>query len=778
MELHPGQAVWVPFGAAVAQGVVVELTDRPGVEPTREILGTITERPLLLPHQIALARWISERYLCPLFDAISPMLPPGFEQKLVTYLRPRHDGEGLPALGEHERSVFEFIRARGRVETREVEGRFGKAKAAEATAKLTGLGLVARSREAKSRQVKPKTVPYVRSVVSGEAAEEALTGLRRRRAGKQAGALEYLREAGRAVPIPELTKAVGCSRATVTALEEKGLVSVTEVRVRREPLRGMKVRPVPPPEPTPAQRGAYQRLEEYCGRGTPSVFLLFGVTGSGKTELYIRALEKTVASGRKGICLVPEIALTPQTIERFAARFPGRVAVLHSGLSPGEQFDEWHALRDGQYDVVVGARSALFAPISDVGLIIIDEEHEWAYKQEDASPRYHAREVAIELARLQGAAVILGSATPAVETFYKTQRGEFRLLELPERIGPGSLPRVELVDLRQELRAGNVGLFSRALVSAMRESLGRGEQVVLFLNRRGTATFVQCARCRHVFRCPRCSIALTYHSAEGVLRCHRCHYTMRTPRSCPRCGGGRLRFLGIGTQRVEQELGWLFPGVRALRWDSDAVRTRYGHERFLSSFREHRADVLIGTQMVAKGLDMPEVTLAGVISADMGLNFPDFRAGERTFQLLCQVAGRAGRGAKPGRVIIQTYSPENYAIRAAAGHDYRGFYQREIAYRRRYRYPPFTRLVRLVYVHKNEDACRREAERLRALLEEKGRKEFGHVELIGPLPAFAARVRGRYRWQILLRGGAPTELLEDVALPQGWTVDVDPMGML
>jgi primosomal protein N' (replication factor Y) len=486
--------------------------------------------------------------------------------------------------------------------------------------------------------------------------------------------------------------------------------------------------------------------------------------------------------GKRGICLIPEIALTTQTVERFANRFPGRVAVLHSGLSLGEQFDEWEWLQKGNCDVVVGPRSALFAPQPDLGLIIMDEEHEWTYKQEDKSPRYHARDVALKLAQLSGAAVILGSATPDIESFHKAQLGQYQLVELRERITPqgySPLPQVSIVDMKEELKAGHTGLFSRSLLTAIKKALEQNEQTILFLNRRGTATFVRCSNCGFVFRCPRCSVALTYHSVEKKLTCHRCHYSTPVPQTCPQCPSQRLRFSGIGTQRVEDEVRHLFPKARLLRWDKDVITKRRAHEELLRIFRDHRADILIGTQMIAKGLDLPQVTLAGIISADTGLNFPDFRAGERTFQLLCQVAGRAGRGVKAGNVIIQTYSPENYAIQAAARHDYVRFYDQEIDYRRQFNYPPFSHFIRLVYTHTNNDLCHREAERMgKLILREKESKGIADLNLIGPVPAFASRVRGRYRWQIILRGSDPAQALSEITLPQGWTVDVDPVGVV
>jgi len=587
------------------------------------------------------------------------------------------------------------------------------------------------------------------------------------------------------VPLSKVRQSIGCSASVVKTAVSKGLVELQHIEVKRDPLSYYRLTPSHPLTLTVAQRSALESIKASLlkvppGNTLPSVFLLHGVTGSGKTEIYLQALAEVVKQGKRGIVLVPEIALTPQTIERFASRFPRKVAILHSGLSLGEQYDEWHRIRNGEFDVVIGSRSAIFAPQPDLGLIVIDEEHEWTYKQSDR-PRYHARDAAIKLAELTGAVVILGSATPDVETFYHAQRGDYHLLQLPERVTPregSSLPQVEVVDLRDELKAGNRSLFSRSLSQAIAKAIGSREQVILFLNRRGTATFIQCRHCGFVLRCKRCEVALTYHFAEDMLLCHQCNYRTAVPQICPRCLSRRIKFLGIGTQKLEQETSQAFPQARRLRWDSDVTRGRYSHQEILGKFRAHQADILIGTQMIAKGLDLPRVTLVGVISADTGMNLPDFRAGERTFQLLCQVAGRAGRGSSGGRVIIQTYAPEHYAIQAVAKYDYAAFYNKEINYRRQLRNPPFSRLACLTYSHTNDAVCQREAERMkRLLIQEIDSRGIADLSLIGPAPAFIHRLRGRFRWQIILRGAEPSALLSELPIPQGWTVDIDPVGL-
>jgi primosomal protein N' (replication factor Y) len=495
-------------------------------------------------------------------------------------------------------------------------------------------------------------------------------------------------------------------------------------------------------------------------------------------------MEQVVQQDRQAIFLVPEISLTAQTVERVSARFPGRVAVLHSRLKPREKFNQWWEIRDGKYDAVVGPRSALFAPVPRLGLVVIDEEHEWTYKQEEAPPLYHTRTVALELARLTGAVVVMGSATPDVETYYHAQRGRYQLLELPHRIGGltgenSRLAETSICDMRQELRGGNRSIFSHALAQALTECVQQNQQAILFLNRRGSAPFVQCRECGYVVTCSRCSVSLTYHSARAQLLCHRCNRHSRMPRRCRQCGGGRIRQLGIGTQRVVDEVRELLPEVQVDRWDADASRTSPGPEETMRRLASGETQVLVGTQMVAKGLDVPNVTLVGVILADIGLYLPDFRAGERAFGLLCQVAGRAGRGPAPGRVIIQTYNPEHYSILAAAQQDYLALYQREIKARQQQGNPPFNRLMHLVCRDVNATACQRQASATARLLRERvSAQGLTDVEVIGPAPGIPQRIRGHYRWHVTLRGRNLHRFIEGLRFPTNCTVDIDPAHVL
>jgi primosomal protein N' (replication factor Y) len=647
--------------------------------------------------------------------------------------------------------------------------------------------LITREEKSLGPRVRPKATWLLKLKVSREEAKalQALPkgGLR----GEKARALlALLLEKDGEVGLAEARSLLGPLASATAALERRGLLVRKRVEVWRDPLEG-KTYPVSPPlHLTESQEKAWQALREgIASGGGHRVFLLQGVTGSGKTELYLLALAEVIRRGQGAIVMVPEIALTPQTVERFASRFPGRVAVLHSALSPGEHLDEWRRISSGQVDVVIGSRGAIFAPLPRLGLIVMDEEHEWTYKQEQQPPRYHAREVAIKLAELKGAVLLLGSATPDVASYWRAEEGAYTLLSLPERVGGGPgrsslpLPQVEVVDLRRELREGNRSIFSRSLQRAMATALDKGDQVILFLNRRGSASVVVCRDCGYVVRCRRCDLPLTYHAQEEGLVCHQCNLRRALPERCPECWGQRIRYLGVGTQKVAEEVASLFPGARVLRWDRDVTQRRRAHEAILEKFTKHQADVLIGTQMIAKGLHLPLVTLVGVVNADQGLHLPDFRAGERVFQLLTQVAGRAGRGPRGGRVIIQTYNPHHYALVAASHHDYQAFYQQETAFRRRLGYPPFSHLARLVYSHPNAQACQREAQRLsRRIQEELEALGATDLQIIGPAPCYVSRLRGRYRWQLILRGSQPQELLREIPLPRGWTLDVDPGALL
>jgi primosomal protein N' (replication factor Y) len=559
----------------------------------------------------------------------------------------------------------------------------------------------------------------------------------------------------------ELALAAGTGPGVIDSLVAKGLLRTEAQEVRRDPypLAGGLRESVC----LLSQEQSSALEETACAlAGTaPKVFLLHGITGSGKTEVYLRAIEKNLAIGRQAVVMVPEIALTPQMVSIFKNRFGDRVAVLHSRLSEGERYDEWNRVRCGLAPVVLGARSAVFAPLNNPGLIVLDEEHEPSYKQEDTSPRYHARDVALKLAANNGAVVMLGSATPSLESYSRAlPGGPYVLLNMTSRIGSRPLPAVRIVDMRGEGQSGNAGIFSRELFEGVRDRLDKGEQIILFLNRRGYSTYVVCRDCGQVMKCPHCDISLTYH-ASGHLRCHYCNHVLAALGACPECGSRHVGYFGTGTQKVEEEIRMFFPGAGVLRMDGDTTSRKGSHGEILRAFRDREADILLGTQMVAKGLDLPGVTLVGVINADTSLHMPDFRAAERTFQLITQVAGRAGRGDLGGEVLVQTFSPEHYSIRCAAGHDYNEFFKLEMKMRKTMQYPPFVRLARILITGTDEDQVSAYAGKICEMVEKEA--SGGRVRYMGPAPAPLAKVRDRFRYHIILKGQGGTALRRALA---------------
>ena len=754
-----GQMVQVPFGPRMADGIIFQVTEAPRFSPVRPIEAVDPSGPLLSSVQLDLARWISQHYMTSLFAAAALMLPPGFRNRTRSIISLAEDATpatSVPDSVDHSR------------------GRTEESLAEDVTPAI---------------QV-PDSAAHGRSRTQESLAEDATSQSSDDPQWERVYALlRKHRQARMAEEALRLALGSGAERAIDRFVRRGLLVRSWLWRVPK----GLPGTPGDTPAshpgeaplaPTPHQADALQELQAALAAETGAAFLLRGVTGSGKTEVYLQALARCLEQGRRGIVLVPEISLTPQAIQRYQARFPGRVAVLHSGLSTAEHRRTWWALRHGTYDVVVGPRSALFAPLEHLGLIIIDEEHEWTYKQQDAEPRYHARTVALYLAQLTGSVVVLGSATPDVVSYHRALLGrKLKLLELPDRIGEQAAPRplakVQIVDMRRELKEGNRSIFSRALQQSLLSTISRGQQAILFINRRGAAGIVQCRDCGHLLRCRSCDIPLTYHTAPERLLCHQCNRRSSVPQRCPGCQSQRIRYLGLGTQRVVQELERLLPGLAILRWDRDVATSGHAQESVLDRFERGEAQLLVGTQMVAKGLHITSVTLVGVVLADIGLQLPDFRAPERIFQLLCQVAGRAGRGTEPGTAIVQTYLPEQYAVAAAASQDYPAFYRQEIEFRRIQRLPPFSRLIRLLYAHTNAGRCQREAQRLaRALRHQRDVWGLTEGDLLGPAPAYPARVRGRYRWHLLLRGSDPRLLLDKVEVPSGWTIDVDPVSVL
>jgi len=786
----PGSLVCVPFTSRQVQGVVCSLETETELPRVRDVVELLDPVPVVTQYQLLLARWIVEYYAASISDVLGAMLPPGLGQKTV-YMLESVSREPVGRVTAEQRLVLDRVREAGRIGLDEIRRSLPAVDVDRAVSSLARRGFLARVAELAPPRVRARVERMVAITEAGARPIDELSSLRRAPRRREVLALVATRGP---LPIAEVSRILPRAREAVAALANMGLVSVEERTASRLPVANGRYPPSHPLELAPAQRAAYDAIAHSLRDRAPDIYLLHGVTGSGKTEVYLQAMAEAIRHGRQAIMMVPEISLTPQAVERVAGRFPGRVAVLHSKLSPWERVDEWQRIRHGEVDVVVGPRSALFAPLPNPGLFVVDEEHDASYKQ-DAAPRYNARDAAAVLGRLTGATVVFGSATPDVGTYHAARSGRIRLLELPDRPVWGGesttsrpMPSVEVVDLRQELKSGNRGIFSAPLLEGIERTLHDAHQALLFLNRRGSATMVLCRDCGFVVRCPNCDIPFTYHvsGAAGGLRstsqliCHRCDKRTASPRACPVCRSPRIRYLGIGTQRVEEEVGRIFPKARVLRWDRDVTGGKEAHEQILRRFSRHEADILVGTQMIAKGLDFPLVTLVGVVSADTGLHLPDFRAPERSFQLLTQVAGRAGRASLPSRVIIQTYTPDHYAIQAAREHDYHRFYREEMTFRKAAGYPPFSRLARFVYSAEGESRCRHSAENLRAILEHAIAEEnLQEVQIIGPAPCFAARVKNRYYWQVIVRAGGVRDLhrLLDY-VPAGWAVDVDPMDLL
>lgn len=776
--LQPGQLVAVPYGQRLVEGIIWTLDDDTDldeelIEDVRPIRSLLDQEPALFPHQLALAEWIADYYLTPLASVATMMLPPGLMRRSQTILQlsesdlPGDSNEGSLRL----QALRGLLLQDGEIDLEQLKKLIGPTKTRDLLKELRSDDRFVQDARLAPAKARSRHKRVVELLASTEQIETHLSTL----SEKQVAAIELIQTASTPWSVHSLTKASSLTQSQLQQLVQAQIVHIHEIEVRRDPLQG---RSLPASQPLTLTTDQAQALEKILDRRKPGkVVLLHGITGSGKTEVYLQAFAQILKEGKQGLMLVPEIALTTQAIQRVASRFPGRVAIIHSELGIGERYDEWRRIRNGEVDIVIGSRSALFAPLARLGMIVIDEEHEPAYKQAERRPTYHARLAALQLGQILKIPVVLGSATPSMESTFYAQEGAYELVTLEKRIG-ASLPPVEIVDLRVELQAGHTSILSRRLLESLTQVLEQKEQAILFLNRRGSASCVLCRSCGYTALCERCDIPLTYHATEQQLLCHYCGHKEDTLQICPACRSEDIRYFGVGTEKVEATLERLFPKARLLRWDRDTARNRRAHERLLDCFANREADILIGTQMIAKGLDLPDVTLVGAISADIAINLPDFSAAERTFTLLTQVAGRAGRGQKPGHVIIQTFNPEHFCIETASKHDYGEFYRAEIASRERYGYPPFRQFVKLTYSHANRHRCQNEAlllsEHLTEWLE---RLDLHETDFVGPAPASMERLRGKYRWQIILRGNDLHRLLR-VLDTRGWEIDIDPISTM
>ena len=753
--LEPGMRVLVPFGKGnrSSEGLVLSLEQAEETHRLKEIQTLLDRRPVLTPEGIQLALWMRERFFCTVYAAALTMLPTGlwYVLKEGYALAPgvdRETWEAKTAGHPRARQVMTLLHgAGGRADLAQIRAIPDGKDPRGVLRELEKAGLVVRETQAR-RKVKDKTEQIASLAVDPA---EALARMEPRRKTAPMGyeVTSLLCNLGSA-SVKELCYFTGASHQTVKSLEKRGILRLQEREVFRHQLPD--IRQTQPLSPlNEAQQAAYEGLRALMNGGKPEAALLYGVTGSGKTQVYLHLIEQTLAAGRGAIVMVPEIALTPSLLQLFLTHFGRQVAVLHSCLSTGERYDEWKRVRDGQASVVIGTRSAVFAPLADVGLIILDEEQESSY-QSESMVRYHAREVAKFRCTHHKGLLLLGSATPAVESRYAAEMGQYHLFTLRQRYNAHQMPKVRLVDMKQELRQGNATGLSGLLREELEENLRRGEQSILFLNRRGNSRYILCGECGYVPECPRCSVALTYHSANGRLMCHYCGHSEPAADTCPECGGW-MKHVGAGTQKVEEELRELFPEAGILRMDADT--TAGGHEEILQTFERERVPILLGTQMVAKGLDFENVTLVGVLSADISLYVDNYRAAERTFSLLTQVVGRAGRGGKTGRAVIQTYTPGNDVIRCAARQDYDAFYESEIRMRRLRRYPPFADLFTVTVSGTEEGRVLRAAVSVRETLRQLCRRPelaAGEPEVLGPAPAPVVKVNNRFRYRCTLVG--------------------------
>ncbi len=732
--ITPGMRVVVPFGPRKIQGFVISIQPSSEFEKLRDIIAPMDIVPVLNEELLQLGDWLSEETLCYRISAYQVMLPAALKAKYEKKVRMTTDSNLLPQV---LKKVFEKSHI---VPFDTIEEDTWKVLQKEIAS-----GHVEFIYEVKER-VNKKKRKYVMPHVNEEELSDSLK-LLSIQATKQREIIEFFLANPDPVPLQHLLNLLNTSSSAIKGLVNKGMLREEEVEVYRDPYENRVFERTQALSLTPEQTIAITPVLQTIEEDLHKVFLLYGVTGSGKTEVYLQSIQRVLEKGKEAIVLVPEIALTPQMVKRFKGRFGDEVAVMHSGLSTGEKYDEWRKIQRKEVKVVVGARSAIFAPFENLGIIIIDEEHETSYKQEE-NPRYHARDVAIQRAKKYGCPVVLGSATPALESFARAKKGVYELLTLPSRMNSGPMPHVEVVDMREELREGNRSMFSRVLMEKLKDRLEKQEQTVLFLNKRGHSSFVMCRDCGYVVNCPDCDISLTYHRFSERMKCHYCGYESLVPTQCPECQSEYIRYFGTGTQKIEEELGKVLPEARVIRMDVDTTSKKGAHEKLLTDFGEGKADILLGTQMIAKGLDFPKITLVGVLSADTMLHIPDFRSSEKTFQLLTQVSGRAGRHELTGEVIVQTYTPEHYSIQFAAQQDYDLYYEREMQIRKLHHYPPFYYISLITVSHENLMKVVSVTEKITGYIRNSLSPE---AIVLGPVASPIPRIKNRYRYQCLIK---------------------------
>lgn len=745
-----GLRVMVPFGQrnTKREGYVIALTETTEVPAgkIKEIVEILDEgRPILTPPILELAKWMKKEYFCTLNQCLQAVMPAGIRTKSVWYVELT---EQTAELSEKEQQVADVLTEQGgAAPLRELEQVFGNRT--EYILRCLQGKKVVRLRQKITRSTYKEEKRYVSLTENEELLAEVKEKAEKDK--RLTGQLRVLSAISQeeSISVEELKEKASVTDSPIHTLLQKGILVEQRRQEKRDVFQLEDYTPTQPFYPTPEQAQALALLREEEQKEQKRPILLHGVTGSGKTEIYMQLIEHVIMEGKQAIVLVPEISLTPQIMERFISRFGKQVSVTHSRLSLGERLDQWRKARDGEISIIIGPRSALFMPFSNLGVIVMDECHESSYIS-DVTPKYHTREVARKLSELTGALLVMGSATPDIDSYHRAVTGEFLLLQLKERTKGSRLPEVFVTDMRKELEDGNRSAFGLPLQQAIRENLEKGQQTMLFLNRRGYSTFVSCRKCGEVLTCPSCNVSYTYHASDKALVCHYCGKEVPVPKICPSCGSHYIRYFGTGTQKIEEETRRLFPEASVLRMDADTTTGKNGHAHILELFGKGKADILIGTQMIAKGHDFPNVTLVGILAADLSLNLGTYQAAENCFQLITQAAGRAGRGELKGQVFIQTYQPENHAIRMAAAQDYEGFYQEEILLRQAMEYPPFSHIFSVLITGEMEQEVILAAQRLGAFMNHYA--ERAGCTVVGPAPAPLPKFRGEFRWQIFAKG--------------------------
>lgn len=787
-----------PFGSRTLTGFIIARKDETELDSVKALKDVLDMHAIITDEMMRLAYWIADYYMAPLAECLRAMIPAGLMQTSQQSVELNSDWAEIEMVRLQNKAPLQSAILRHLLKVR-------RSTVEQLRKQVGGTSLHSSLRTLEQRQLirlrqvlpgdraKKKQEKYIR-LASQEREVDALMDELSRKAPLQAKCLTYLVAQKTEVLQKTLMEKTGASWAVIKALQEKQLIRPVYKTVLRDYYGGIEAQAPPRLILTEEQAGALSSIVATLSQKRFETFLLFGVTGSGKTQVYIEAIKQALAAGKDAIVLVPEISLTPQIVQRFRAHFQDNVAVLHSAMSAGERFDSWQRIRDGSAHVAIGPRSAVFAPLKNVGLIIVDEEHEASYKQSDTAPRYHARDIAVVRANFANAAVVLGSATPSAESFYNAQAGKYTLLELTRRVNDIAMPEVHIIDMQKERRLSGSRqeiIFSRLLANKIKEKTTLRQQVILLLNRRGFSSFIKCRECEFIEECEHCNITLTYHKHGHELCCHYCGYSKRAPEMCPNCLSPDIIFQGLGTQKVEAALKERFPEIRCVRMDLDTTRRKWSHDRILNDFGEGKYDVLLGTQMVAKGLDFDRVTLVGVINADIGMLMPDFRASERTFQLLTQVAGRAGRRQLVGEVIIQSYVPDSFCLLCAKTHDFHKFYQGEIYERRELHYPPFARMVCVHFRGEDETRVLNAAGRFAQEMKSTAKSS----RVLGPSPAALVRLQDVYRYQVTLKAdrqedGSGRAMRHAVRNGVSWfestfkpnevklIVDVDPISMM